>query len=99
MKTRSNPSIVLLCTGLVFILLLLTMIISNRIIVIGVSSGLITGCPGTPMIPFLIQTGLISIVIEVVLTLTLRRFPLKPVGQLINAIHAVAAVFFIRKSI
>ena len=89
-KSGSNTPIILFCTGLVFILLLLTMIISNWIIIIGVDRGLITGRPDTPLIPFLIQTGFISIFIGVFLTLTLSHIPLKPVGQLIHAIHAVA---------
>lgn len=83
--------IIFFCTGLVFILLLLTMIISNWIIILGVNSGLITGRPDTPLLPFLIQTGLISVFIGAVLTFILSRFPLKPAGELIRAIHAVAA--------
>lgn len=87
---HSNMPIIFLCTGMIFILLLLTMIISNWLVIIGVNSGLISGRPETPLIPFLIQTGLISIFIGVILTLLLSCFPLKPVGQLIRAIHAVA---------
>lgn len=90
MRKKSNAPIILLCTGLVFILLFLTMMISNTVVIMGVNAGLITGRPGTPLIPFLIQTGIVSIFIGVILTLTLSYFPLRPVSQLIYAIHAVA---------
>ncbi|BDZ80355.1 HAMP domain-containing sensor histidine kinase [Claveliimonas bilis] len=92
MKTtsRSNIRIILFSTGLIFILLFLTMLISNWIIIIAVNAGILSGRPDTPLIPFLIQTGFISICIGVILTLTLGRFPLRPVNQLIHAIHAVA---------
>lgn len=90
MKKNSNAPIILFCTGLVFILLFLTMLISNTIVIMSVNAGLITGRPGTPLIPFLIQTGIVSIFIGVILTLTLSYFPLRPLSQLIHAIHAVA---------
>lgn len=90
MKKRSNTPVILFCTGLVFILLFLTMLISNAIVITGVNAGLITGRPGTPLIPFLIQTGIVSILIGVILTLTLSYFPLRPISRLIHAIHAVA---------
>lgn len=90
MKKHSNTPIILFCTGLIFILLFLTTVISNGIIIMGVNSGLITGRPETPLIPFLIQTGMVSIFIGMILTLTLSYFPLRPVNQLIHAIHAVS---------
>lgn len=89
-KTHSNLPIVFLCTGMIFILLSLTMLISNWLIVIGINSGFLTGQPETPLIPFLIQTGIVSIFIGVILSLILIYFALRPVGQLICAIHAVA---------
>lgn len=88
--TRSNAPIILFSTGLIFILLFLTTFLSNWIIVISVNTGLIKTHPGTPLIPFLVQTGIISICIGVILALTLSYFPLQPVNQLISAIHAVA---------
>ena len=91
-SAKTNIPIVLISTGLVFILLLLTMIISNGIIVFCVTSGFITARPGgTPLFPFLLQSGILSIFIGVILTLVLSHFPLRPVSRLINAIHAVAA--------
>ena len=91
-NAKTNIPIVLISTGLVFILLLLTMIISNGIIIFCVNSGFITGRPGgTPLLPFLLQSGILSIFIGVILTLVLSHFPLRPVSRLINAIHAVAA--------
>lgn len=90
-SAKTNIPIVLISTGLVFILLLLTMIISNGIIIFCVNSGFITGRPGgTPLLPFLLQSGILSIFIGVMLTLVLSHFPLRPVSRLINAIHAVA---------
>lgn len=80
----------LMCTGLIFILLSLTMLISNWIIVISVNSGIIAGQPGTPLVPFLIQTGMVSIFIGVILSVILSYFALRPVSRLISAIHAVA---------
>lgn len=90
MRKNSNIRIILFCTGLVFILLCLTMLISNTVVIMGINAGLIKGRPRTPLISFLIQTGIVSILIGVILTLTLSYFPLRPVSQLIHAIHAVA---------
>lgn len=90
MKKFSNAPVILFCTGLVFILLCLTMLLSNIVIITGVNAGLITGRPGSPLVPFLIQTGAVSILTGVILTLTLGYFPLRPVSQFIHAIHAVA---------
>ena len=89
-KRSSTLPIVLFCTGLVFVLLFVTMLISNWIIVMGVNSGVISARPGTPLLPFLIQTGMVSILIGVLLTLVLSYFALRPVSRLIAAIHAVA---------
>lgn len=97
MKRNSNLPIMLICTGLIFILLTLTMLISNWIIVLGVRSGFITGQPGTPLIPFLIQTGIVSVFIGVILSLVLSYFALRPVSRLISAIHAVAGGNFSTK--
>lgn len=90
MKKISNAPVILFCTGLVFILLCLTMLLSNIVIITGVNAGLITGRPGSPLVPFLIQTGAVSILTGVILTLTLGYFPLRPISRLIHAIHAVA---------
>lgn len=92
MKRKTNQSIpvILLCSGLIFILLLLTMIISNGIIFLCVDTGLIKNRPESPLVPFLVQSGFISVITGMILTLTLSYFPLRPVSQLIHAIHAVA---------
>lgn len=76
-KRSSTLPIVLFCTGLVFVLLFVTMLISNWIIVMGVNSGVISARPGTPLLPFLIQTGMVSILIGVLLTLVLSYFALE----------------------
>ena len=92
MKRNTHPDlgILLLGTGLIFLLLLLTMVLSNTVILFGVRFGLISGRPGPSLIPFLIQTGVISICVGTVLTFVLSRVPLRPVSKLIRAIHAVA---------
>lgn len=92
MKTtgKLNIKLIFFSTGLIFILLLLTMLITNWIIIIGVNAGLISGRPDTPLLLFLIQTGFISVCIGVILALTLSHFPLRPISQLIHAIHSVA---------
>lgn len=92
MKTtgKLNIRLILFSTGLIFILLLLTMLITNWIIIISVNAGLISGRSDTPLLLFLVQTGIISICIGVILTLTFSHFPLRPISQLIHAIHSVA---------
>ena len=89
-QVRSNIPMIFLSTGLIFVLLLLTMILSNGIIILAVNSGLIKGRPDTPLIPFLIQTGILSVCTGVILTLALSHIPLRPVNRLNLAIHAVA---------
>ena len=83
--------IMLITTGLIFLLFLVTMVISNSLVMLGVRAGVITGPPGSPMTPFLIQSGIISICTGTVLSLVFARLPLRPVNQLIRAIHAVAS--------
>ena len=89
-NTRPDFRIMLLGTGLIFLLLLLTMVLSNTVIIFGVRLGIISNRPGPSLIPFLIQTGVISICVGTILTFVLSRVPLRPVSQLIRAIHAVA---------
>lgn len=88
--TCSSFRILLTGTGLVFLLLLLTMVLSNAVILLGIRLGFIVGKPDSPLIPFLIQSGLISICVGTVLTFVLSRVPLRPVNTLIRAIHDVA---------
>lgn len=84
--------IMLASTGLIFLLLLLTMIISNFLIILFVRFGFIsTDRPSSPILPFLVQSGMISICTGTVLALLFGRLALRPVNQLIRAIHDVAA--------
>ena len=92
-KHRVTPElrIMLASTGLIFILLLLTMVISNSLVMLGIRFGVITARrPGSPLLPFLIQSGIISICTGTVLTLIFGHLPLRPLNQLIRAIHDVA---------
>ena len=93
MKHRTKPEIkiMLIFTGLVFFLFLLTMVITNIIILFGVKFGYIADRPAAPILPFLIQSGIISICIGTVLTLIFARLPLRPINILIRAIHQVAS--------
>ncbi len=92
MKKKSNfpTNIVLISTGIIFILLTLTMIISNIVIVFLSKHGLIFNPAEASLFPFLLQTGIISILIGTVLTLSIGHLPLRPVNTLIQAIHAVS---------
>lgn len=84
--------IMLASTGLIFLLLLLTMIISNTLIMFCVRFGLIsTDRLSSPLLPFLVQSGIISICTGTVLTLLFGRLALRPLNQLIRAIHDVAS--------
>ena len=92
-KHAINPElrIMLASTALIFLLLLLTMVISNTLVMLGVRFGIITAKrPGSPLLPFLIQSGIISICTGTALTLAFCRLPLRPLNQLIRAIHDVA---------
>lgn len=62
-KHAINPElrIMLASTALIFLLLLLTMVISNTLVMLGVRFGIITAKrPGSPLLPFLIQSGIIK---------------------------------------
>ena len=79
-------------TGLIFLLLLLTMVISNFLVMVCIRFGFIsTDRPSSPILPFLIQCGIISICTGTALALLFGRLALRPVNQLIRAIHDVAA--------
>lgn len=82
--------ITLLTTGFVFILLVLTMFASNAIIIFGIKQGWITARPGGSLVPFLFQSGVISIIIGTTLTFLMSHFPLRPLHALIQAIHEVS---------
>ena len=82
--------ITLLTTGFIFILLVLTMFASNAIVIFAIRKGWITAQPGTPLIPFLFQSGIISIVIGTALSFFVSHFPLRPLHTLIQAIHKVS---------
>lgn len=82
--------ITLLMTGFIFILLVFTMFASNTIIIFGVRHGWIANGPSTPLIPFLFQNGIISIIIGTTITFFTSHFPLRPLHVLIQAIHEVS---------
>ena len=82
--------ITLLTTGFIFILLVLTMFASNAIVIFAIRKGWITAQPFTPLIPFLFQSGIISIVIGTALSFFVSHFPLRPLHTLIQAIHKVS---------
>lgn len=92
MKKKSNfqTTIVLISTGIVFILLTLTMFISNTVIMLLSRHGLISHPPGPSLLPLLIQSGFISILTGTILTLCIGHLPLRPIHTLIRAIHSVS---------
>lgn len=92
MKKKSNfpTNIVLISTGIIFILLTSTMFLSNTIVILLSKHGFIDHSPGTPLLPFLLQTGIISILTGTLLTLCIGPLPLRPVNTLIQAIHDVS---------
>lgn len=48
------------------------------------------GPPERSLMPFLVQTGIISILTGTILTLCIGHLPLRPINTLIQAIHAVS---------
>ncbi len=92
MKKKSNfpAKMVLVSTGIVFILLSLTMFISNTIIMLLSRHGVIAHPPGRSLFPFLLQSGFISILIGTILTLCISHLPLRPINTIIQAIHTVS---------
>ena len=68
-KLRFPTNIVLLSTGIIFILL--------------------TTHPGS-LFPFLLRTGIISILIGTILTLCIGHLPLRPLYTFMQAIHSVS---------
>lgn len=77
-------------TVIIFILLTLTMFISNTVIIFLSKHGFIIGPPERSLMPFLVQTGIISILTGTILTLCIGHLPLRPINTLIQAIHAVS---------
>lgn len=92
MKKKPNfpMNIVLISTGIIFILLTLTMFISNSIIILLLKHEMIVPPPIASLLPFLLQTGVISILIGTILTLCIGYLPLRPIYTLMQAIHAVS---------
>ena len=92
MKRKQNPNfkITLIITGLIFILLLMTMVISNAFIFFFVNRGLISNKPTDSLFPFLVQTSFISIITGTGLSFFMSHHPLRPLHTLIQAIHEVS---------
>lgn len=89
-KPGFPTNIVFISTVIIFILLTLTMFISNTVIMFLSRHGFMAGPPGRSLVPFLVQTGIISILTGTILTLCIGHVPLRPVNTLIQAIHAVS---------
>lgn len=89
--TGVRIKITLLTTGFVFLLLVLTMFATNTILIFAIKHGWSTAKPGEPIIPFLFQSGIISIVVGTTLSFFMSHLPLRPLHTLIQAIHEVSA--------
>lgn len=82
--------ITLITTWFVFLLLVLTMIISNTITVFCMRHGLIDSRPGDSLFPFMPQTGFVNIIVGTILTFSRSHFPLRPLHTLMQAIQEVS---------
>ncbi|MCI8638159.1 MAG: HAMP domain-containing histidine kinase [Coprococcus sp.] len=82
----------LISTGIIFILLTITMFLSNAIIIFLLEHGFMDRPPepGMSLLPFLLRTGVISILIGTVLTFCIGHLPLRPIHTFIQAIHSVS---------
>lgn len=92
MKKKMNfqTNIVLISTGIIFILLTINMFISNAVIIFMSRHGFIINPPERSLFPFLLQTGIVSILTGTILTLCISHLPLRPINTLIQAIHSVS---------
>lgn len=91
-KDRFPANIVLLSTGIIFILLTLTMLLSNAVIIFLLEHGFMDRPPHPgSLLPFLLRTGVISILIGTILTLCIGHLPLRPLYTLMQAIRSVSA--------
>lgn len=95
MKKRkvNSMNLTLLCTGLIFLLLTLTMMISNGLTIYGFQQGWITPGPpkhGNPFYKQIIQNGYASVIIGTILAFCITRMMLRPINRLIQAIHNVS---------
>lgn len=89
-ELRFPTNIVLLSTGIIFILLTITMFISNTIVIFLLEHGIMDRPPHPgSLLPFLLQTGIISILIGTILTLCIGHLPLRPLYTFMQAIHSV----------
>ena len=90
-QTGFPTNIVLLSTGIIFILLTLTMFISNAVIIFLLEHGIMNRPPHPgSLLPFLLRTGIISILTGTILTLCIGHFPLRPLYTFMQAIHSVS---------
>lgn len=90
-KLRFPTNIVLLSTGIIFILLTITMFISNAIVIFLLEHGIMDRPPHPgSLFPFLLRTGIISILIGTILTLCIGHLPLRPLYTFMQAIHSVS---------
>ncbi|MCI8798113.1 MAG: HAMP domain-containing histidine kinase [Dorea sp.] len=90
-ELRFPTNIVLLSTGIIFILLTITMFISNTIIIFLLEHGIMDRPPHPgSLLPFLLRTGIISILIGTILTLCIGHLPLRPLYTFMQAIHSVS---------
>ena len=97
-RTEFPTNIILLSAGIIFILLTLTMLISNTVIIFLLEHGIMDRPPHPDsLLPFLIQTGIISILIGTILTLCIGHFPL-PFIQYLRGIFRLKFIWNIQRS-
>lgn len=81
-------SLISMCV--IFFLLIVTMLLSNIILLFLIRHGLIEDNRGGPLIPFLFQSGMVSIITGTALAYCIVHLPLRSIQLIIQAIHEVS---------
>lgn len=89
-QKNTRTAFLFLSTIIIFLLMGIALFLSNIIVILFIKKGLISSPPDTPVIVFLLQSGIISLFTGTVLTLIMGRIPLRPFHVIIQAIHDVA---------
>ncbi len=89
-ENKIRPVFLLISTAIMFLLMGITIILSNIIVIFCIKNKFISSPPESPVILLLIQSGLISLFTGTLLTFLIGRIPLRPINTIIQAIHDVA---------
>lgn len=89
-ENKIRPAFLLITTAIMFLLMGITIFLSNIIVIFCIKNKLISSPPEAPVILLLIQSGLISLFTGTFLTFLIGGIPLRPLNKIIQAIHDVA---------